>query len=88
MLSLFPVERTDRPRRPRGRPRASQTLRGRILHAASLRYRLGHTVEQVAAALGIKERTVYRWTAAALDLDGPDGDALRALAADRRRLVS
>lgn len=88
MLTLFPTERTDRPRRTRGRPRASQTIRDRLLLCGSLRYRAGRTVEQVATLMGVEPRTVYRWTALALDLDGPDGDALRTLASGRRRLVS
>ena len=87
-LSLFPPSVDVR--RPRGRPRASLSSRGllRRIDCGRIRYHEGRTVEATARLLGVSARTVYRWQAEALELDGPEGEALRSLAAGRRTKAS
>jgi hypothetical protein len=82
-LALFPV--TTSPSRRPGRPRVADSPDERAKHLAVARARLlfGASVKRLAVAYDTSERTILRWTRAALGYDGPEADALRRLDRDR-----
>lgn len=66
--------------RTAGRPRVTDTrLRTTVFDCARARIINGVTVADAAKAYGVSDRTVIRWTQAALDDPGREGDALRRL---------
>ena len=83
-LTLLPPE--PRTGRRRGRPSLTESPDDvrRMIACAKFRLLCGAGRDKIARYYGVCPRTVSYWTRRALEMDGPEGDALRRLAADRR----